>query len=107
MKTYTVKEVAATIDHAVLKPVQTEQDVIQHAQMSIKRGVKSLCVRPCDVALAAKELKGSSVVVSVVVGFPHGSNRAETEAFEAKQAIQDGAQEIDMVMNIGQFLAGH
>lgn len=107
MKKYTVKEVAGTIDHAVLKPVQTEQDVIKNAQMSIKRGVKSMCVRPCDVALAAKELKGSGVEVSVVVGFPHGSNKAETKAFEAKLAIQDGAKEIDMVMNIGQFLSGN
>jgi len=107
MKTYTAEEVAATIDHAVLKPVQTEQDVIKNAQMSIRRGVKSMCVRPCDVALAARELKGSRVDVSVVVGFPHGSNRAETKAFEAGLAIQDGAKEIDMVMNIGQFLAGN
>lgn len=107
MKKYTVKEVAETIDHAVLKPVQTEQDVIKNAAMCIKRGVKSMCVRPCDVALAAKQLKGSSVDVSVVVGFPHGSNRAETKAFESRLAIQDGAKEIDMVMNIGQFLAGN
>jgi len=107
MKNYTVKEVAETIDHAVLKPVQTEQDVIKNAAMCIKRGVKSMCVRPCDVALAVKQLKGSSVDVSVVVGFPHGSNRAETKAFESKLAIQDGAKEIDMVMNIGQFLAGN
>ncbi len=107
MKNYTVKEVAETIDHAVLKPVQTEQDVIKNAAMCIKRGVKSMCVRPCDVALAAKQLKGSSVDVSVVVGFPHGSNCAEAKAFESRLAIQDGAKEIDMVMNIGQFLAGN
>jgi deoxyribose-phosphate aldolase len=107
MKKYTVKEVAATIDHAVLKPAQTEQDVIKNAQMAIRRGVRSLCVRPCDVALAARELKGSDVDVSVVVGFPQGSNRPETKAFEAKLAIRDGAKEIDMVMNIGQFLSGN
>ena len=102
-----MNEVAAAIDHAVLKPVQTEQDVIENAQMCIRRGVKSMCVRPCDVALAAKLLKGSRVDVSVVVGFPHGSNRTETKAVEARLAIRDGAKEIDMVMNIGQFLGGN
>jgi deoxyribose-phosphate aldolase len=59
------------------------------------------------VGLAVKHLAGSTVDVSVVVGFPHGSNRAETKAVEAGLAIRDGAREIDMVMNIGQFLAGH
>jgi deoxyribose-phosphate aldolase len=107
MKKYTAKEVAATIDHAVLKPMQTEQDVIKNAQMCIKRGVKSMCVRPCDVALTAKQLKGSGIDVSVVIGFPHGSNRSETKALEAKLAIQDGAKELDMVMNIGKFLSGN
>jgi deoxyribose-phosphate aldolase len=107
MKTFTISDVAATIDHAVLKPNLTEEDVVRAAQMCVRRGVRSLCVRPCDVDLAAKLLAGTKVDVSVVVGFPHGSNRAETKAFEARQAIRDGAREIDMVMNIGQFLAGH
>jgi deoxyribose-phosphate aldolase len=107
MRKFTINQVAAAIDHAVLKPNLTEGDVVRAAQMCVRRGVRSLCVRPCDVALAAKLLAGSTVDVSVVVGFPHGSNRAETKAFEARQTIRDGAREIDMVMNIGQFLAGH
>ena len=107
MKQYTVSEVAATIDHAVLKPTQTGQDVIRSAQMCIRRGVRCLCVRPCDVALAAQQLQGAGVAVSAVVGFPHGGNRIETKAFEAGLAIQDGARELDMVMNLGQFLAGN
>ena len=65
-----------------------------------------MCVRPGDVALAAQHLAGTGVDVSVVVGFPHGSNRPETKALEARLAIQDGAREIDMVMNIGKFLSG-
>ena len=107
MKNFTISEVAATIDHAVLKPNLTEREVVRSAEMCRRRGVRSLCVRPCDVGLAAKLLAGSMVDVSVVVGFPHGSNRADTKAFEARQAIRDGAREIDMVMNIGQFLAGN
>ena len=101
---YTRKQIAQTIDHAVLKPYATEKDVIDACSMCDKLGVASICVRPCDVALAAKELKYSDVKVSVVVGFPHGSNRTETKAAESKLAIEDGAVEIDMVMNVGKFL---
>ncbi len=107
MKKYTVEEVAATIDHAVLKPDQTEQDVRENAQMCIERGVASMCVRPCDVKLTAELLKDSPVMVSCVLSFPHGADTSEVKAFQAKQAIEDGVQEIDMVMNIGQFLSGN
>lgn len=106
MKSFTVEEVAATIDHAVLKPNFTDTDIINHAQMCIARAVKSMCVRPCDVALAAQCLAGSKVLVSVVIGFPHGHHRPEVKALEAELAIQDGARELDMVMNIGKFLGG-
>ena len=106
MKQFTVAEVASVIDHAVLKPEFTAEDVQAHARMCIARGVKSMCVRPCDVALAAQSLAGSSVLVSAVVGFPHGHHRPEVKALEAELAIRDGAHELDMVMNIGRFLAG-
>jgi len=106
MKPYTVAEVAATIDHAVLKPNFTAADVEKHAAMCKARGVKSMCVRPCDVVLAAKCLAGSDVLVSVVVGFPHGHHRPEVKALEGELAIRDGARELDMVMNIGRFLGG-
>lgn len=106
MKTYTVSEVAATLDHAVLKPDFTDATIATHARMCLARGVKSMCVRPSDVALAAKHLAGSAVMVSVVIGFPHGHHRPEVKALEAALAIQDGARELDMVMNIGKFLSG-
>ncbi len=106
MKQYSLSEVAATIDHAVLKPNFTDADVEKHAKMCVARGVKSMCVRPCDVALAAKCLAGSPVLVSVVIGFPNGHHRPEVKALEAELAIKDGARELDMVMNIGKFLAG-
>lgn len=107
MHHYTPDEVARTIDHAVLKPNQTELDVRESAAMCMERGVASLCVRPCDVALAKSLLKDSSVMVSCVLSFPHGDDTSETKVFQAKQAIADGVQEIDMVMNIGQFLSGN
>ena len=106
MKTYTVSEVAATLDHAVLKPNFTDADIEMHAKMCIARGVKSMCVRPCDVALAAQCLAGSQVLVSVVIGFPNGHHLPEVKALEASLAIRDGARELDMVMNIGKFLSG-
>ncbi len=104
---YTPAEVAATIDHAVLKPDCTETDLIQAADMCRKRGVGTLCVRPCDVALATRELHGCQTSVCAVIGFPHGANRTETKAIEARLAITDGATELDMVMNIGQLLSGN
>lgn len=103
---YTQADVAATIDHAVLKPELTDVDVKAAAQMCRERGVCALCVRPSDVALAHRELSGSSTKVCAVIGFPHGANRKETKAMEARLALEDGAVELDMVMNIGQFLSG-
>jgi len=103
---YTRQQVARTIDHAVLKPFATVQDVIDNAKMCDERGVRTMCVRPCDVALAVEQLKDSKVDVSVVVGFPHGSNCTGIKAAEARLAIEQGAREIDMVWNIGRFLSG-
>lgn len=104
---WTQDKVAATIDHAVLKPSLIDSDTIKGCALGKKYHVASVCVRPSDVSIASKELEGSGVKVSVVVGFPHGSNRSEVKALEAKLAIADGAQELDMVMNIGKFLSGH
>jgi deoxyribose-phosphate aldolase len=103
---YTQAAVAATIDHAVLKPDLTDVDVRAAARMCRERRVCALCVRPSDVALAAQELAGSSTKVCAVIGFPHGANRSATKALEARLALQDGATELDMVMNIGRFLSG-
>jgi deoxyribose-phosphate aldolase len=104
---YTRQQVAKAIDHSVLKPFFTAADVVKGCNLCRARGVGCLCVRPGDVALAASELKGSGVTVCAVVGFPHGSNRPEVKALEGRLAIEDGARELDMVMNIGQFLSGN
>lgn len=106
MAKWTKKQVAATIDHAALKPTLTDQDIIAECERGRLHQVASVCVRPSDVALTTKQLEGSGVVPSMVVGFPHGSNRPEVKALEAKLAIEDGAKELDMVMNIGKFLSG-
>ncbi|WP_340114954.1 deoxyribose-phosphate aldolase [Maribellus mangrovi] len=103
---YTKEQVAKTIDHAVLKPDQTVSDLKANAEMCIKYGVFSMCVKPCDIKMAAELLAGSDVKVSCVLSFPHGADATQVKAFQAKQAIEDGTDEIDMVMNIGRFLSG-
>lgn len=103
---YTKEQVAKTIDHAVLKPEQTDADLKANARMYIENGVYSMCVKPCDIKAAKELLKGSDVKVSCVLSFPHGADATPVKAFQAKQAIEDGTDEIDMVMNIGKFLSG-
>jgi deoxyribose-phosphate aldolase len=106
MGMWTRKQIAQTIDHAALKPHMTDADIVAACEVGKRYGVASVCVRPSDVALAARELAGSGVPVAAVVGFPHGANRPEVKALEARLAIADGARELDMVMNIGKFLSG-
>ncbi len=103
---YTKQQVAKTIDHAVLKPEFTDADLVKHAQMCIEKEVFSMCVKPCDIKKAAELLKGSGVKVSCVLSFPHGADATPVKTFQARQAIEDGVDEIDMVMNIGKFLSG-
>ncbi len=103
---YTKKQVAKTIDHAVLKPEQANTDLKANAEMCIENEVFSMCVKPCDIRTAAGLLKNSDVKVSCVLSFPHGADTTPVKAFQAKQAINDGVDEIDMVMNIGKFLSG-
>jgi deoxyribose-phosphate aldolase len=102
----TKESVAKMMDHAVLKPAMTDDDIRRNAALCTARGIGNLCVRPTDTALAVAQLKDSGTTVSVVVGFPHGANRSEVKALEARLAIEDGANELDMVMNIGKFLSG-
>ena len=106
VKTLTTEQLAKTIDHSLLRPELTEQDVIEGCRLAKQYNVASVCVRPCDVPLAVSEMQGSDVKVGTVVGFPHGNTATATKAFEAHQAVTDGAQELDMVMNIGALRSG-
>ncbi|MEN3185624.1 MAG: deoxyribose-phosphate aldolase [Atribacterota bacterium] len=100
---YTCEEIAKMIDHSLLRPELTEEEIIEGCEIAKKYHVASVCCRPSDVALARKILAGSDVKVGAVVGFPHGSHRTETKVFEAELAIQDGAEELDMVIHIGKL----
>jgi len=89
------------IDHTLLKPTATKQDILQLCEEAKQYKFFSVCVNSCHVKLAKEQLKGSDVKVCSVVGFPLGAMSTEAKAFEAKQALKDGADEIDMVINIG------
>lgn len=99
------KDIAKMIDHSLLRPEFTVEQVIEGCRLAKQYGTASVCVRPCDVELARKELEGSDVLVTTVIGFPHGSHTTEAKVFEAEKAIQDGAVELDMVLNIGRLLS--
>ena len=103
---YTLAQVAKTIDSALLKPEMTIEEVIAGCAMAKKYHVASICCRPADVALVAEQLRGSDVLVGTVVGFPHGSSSAKVKAFETALAVEEGAVEIDMVINIGYMKSG-
>jgi deoxyribose-phosphate aldolase len=105
-QTLTYEQLARTIDHALLKPEMTGDEVTAGCQLAIAYHVASVCVRPCDVPLATRLLGGSDVKVGTVIGFPHGSMTSATKAFEARQAIAEGAQELDMVIAIGRLRSG-
>lgn len=95
--------ITSYIDHTLLSASATERDIIDHCNQAKKHKFYAVCVNSCYVPLAKQLLKGSKVKICTVVGFPLGASSTETKVFEAKQAISDGADEIDMVMNIGVF----
>lgn len=104
--TVTVAEIAATIDHAILKPELTRDDVDEQLALVARYGVFSACVRPSDVSHAYQVLEGSGVAVCAVIGFPHGTTSTQAKVAEAVQALDDGAVELDMVLNIGRLRSG-
>ena len=89
------------IDHTLLKAFATEADIIKLCNEAKEYHFKSVCVNPVNVSLAHKLLKDSDVLVCTVIGFPLGANTVETKVFETSDAIKNGAQEIDMVINVG------
>ncbi len=103
---YSKKKIAKTIDHSLLKPEMTRDEVRQGCEIAKKYDVASVCCKPSDVAFCAEILKGTDVEIGTVVGFPHGSSTTATKVFETKAAIADGATEIDMVLNIGLLKSG-
>ena len=94
------------IDHTLLKATATEADVVRLCKEAQKYGFFAVCIHPCYLPLAKNELKGTGVKIATVVGFPLGASAMETKIREAAFSIENGADEIDMVMNLGFFKSG-
>lgn len=99
-------ELAKMMDHTILKATATPEDVKFLCEEALKINAASVCVNPFHVPMAKKLLDGSDVKVCTVIGFPLGANTSEVKAFETKDAIKKGAEEVDMVINVGALLAG-
>jgi deoxyribose-phosphate aldolase len=99
-------DLAKYIDHSVLHPTATDQDLEEACRIGIKYGTATVCVKPSAVAKAAELLKNSAVGVCTVIGFPHGGNTTDIKVIETIEACRNGATEIDMVVNIGKVIGG-
>jgi deoxyribose-phosphate aldolase len=102
----TERQLAKTIDHSLLKPELDDQFIAEGCRLAAEYDVASVCVRPVDVRRASEILGATDVAVGTVVGFPHGDSHTETKVFEARQALADGAAELDMVIQIGALRSG-
>ena len=102
----TPHDVAKMLDHSTLQPFLTEEDIRKGCELALKYDCASVCARPCDVPILAEMLKGSDVKVCTVIGFPHGGHQTAIKVAEAQLALDEGCEELDMVINIGKMLAG-
>jgi len=99
-------DIAGYIDHTLLKPEATEGQIREMCREAMQFRFASVCVNPCYARTASRELDGSGIATCVVVGFPLGATLTEVKVFEAMRAVEMGASEIDMVMNIGALKSG-
>ena len=103
---FTYSDVAKMIDHSLLNPTLTRADLDAGIAIARKYDVGSVCIMPYDLARAAEQLRGTTVKASTTIGFPHGGHTTQIKAAEALQALADGGQELDMVVNISKVLSG-
>jgi deoxyribose-phosphate aldolase len=104
--TLTYDAIAKRIDHSLLGPTLGGPELEEGCRLAARYGVASVCIKPYAVDLASRILAGSGVEVGTTVGFPHGGHSTAVKVFESRQAMADGATELDMVINIGQAMAG-
>ena len=103
---YNISEIAKMIDHSLLHPTMTDEDLEKGVQQAIQYQTASVCIKPYAVKKCAEWLKGTDVLVCTVIGFPHGSHTTDIKVAETKLACEQGCHEIDMVVNIGKVLSG-
>ena len=106
MNTLKAQDIADMIDHSLLNPAFTLEEIRRGCEIAREYRCISVCVRPCDVELAAELLRGSDVRVTTVIGFPHGSNLTAVKVYETQLAIEQGCVEVDVVLNIGRLRSG-
>ncbi|KAI8068583.1 hypothetical protein BC940DRAFT_298541 [Gongronella butleri] len=104
--TVTLQEIAKMIDHSLLHPTLTDMELEQGCALAKKLNLATVCVKPYATAAAAALLKGSDVLVCSVIGFPAGNSSIDVKVYEVKQVLQDGAHEVDMVVNVAKVLGG-
>ena len=102
----TERDIAKTIDHSLLRPELDDAFVEEGCRLAARYDVASVCVRPADVTRARAILAATDVAVGTTIGFPHGNHTTEVKVFEARQALADGATELDMVLKIGALKSG-
>lgn len=103
---YTYRDIAKMIDHSLLNPVLTDEELEQGCRLAREYDVASVCIKPYYLKRCAQLLEGSEVLPSTTIGFPHGGHTTAVKVAEAKQALDDGGVELDMVVNIGKVLSG-
>jgi deoxyribose-phosphate aldolase len=106
MTSTTLADLARMIDHSLLQPALTDIELDRGLALAAEYAVASVCIKPYAVRRAAKLLAGTTVAASTVIGFPHGGHLTRVKVFESQLAIEDGATELDMVVNIGKVLSG-
>ena len=106
LETVTERQLAKTIDHSLLKPELDDAFIEEGCRLAAEYDVASVCCRPADVRRARAILDGTDVAVGTVIGFPHGSSTTATKVFEARDALANGATELDMVIQIGALRSG-
>lgn len=104
---FTYSDIAKMIDHSLLKPTLTQEELEQGLQIALDYDVASVCIMPYYLKRCAEVLAGSTVKASTTIGFPHGGHTTAIKVAEARQALLDGGEELDMVVNISQVLSGN
>jgi deoxyribose-phosphate aldolase len=102
---YIIKDIAKMIDHSLLNQKMTDTELEDGCKIALDYDVASVCIKPYYVKRAASILKGSGVKAGTTIGFPHGGHNTKIKVAEAEQALEDGAEELDMVVNIGKVLS--
>ena len=106
MENYNYKEISGMIDHALLHPTLSPKELVNGCETAYLYSTATVCVKPCDVEQASRLLADSSTEVCTVIGFPHGANTQEVKVCETRLACEQGAKEVDLVLNLGRAANG-